>query len=159
MKTKISIILFLFFVASLTQGQSIIRSSINCFGNSISVDNILFRQSAGQPSNTDYFVNGQLLRQGFQQPINLTVQSFTKNNISIVLYPNPATTETKLIINGNLSNYEIVISAITGKDLMKIQSDKSENNINCSTLPIGLYIVSIVKGNELYAATKLIITK
>ncbi len=158
-KTRFPIFFLLFIIAGASHSQSIIRSSINCFGNSYTVDNLLFRQSAGQPSNTDCFVNGQLLRQGFQQPINISAKTFTKKNISIELYPNPAITETQLIINGTLNNYEIIISAISGKDLIKIQSDKSSNTIDCSTLPIGLYIVSLVKGNELFAATKLIITK
>jgi hypothetical protein len=158
-KLKTIIIIIILFYSSYSNCQTIIRSSINSFGNSNNIDNFFFCQSAGQSSNTNCFVNAQQLRQGFQQPIKNSVQNFSKQNITINLYPNPASEETSLIITGNIVNYEIVITLITGTELKRIQSEKQITQIDCSDLPNGLYLLSIVKNNKLYAVNKLIINK
>jgi hypothetical protein len=156
---KIIILLIIILYSSFSNCQSIIRSSINSFGNNCVIENIFFSQTVGQSSNTNCFVNGQQLRQGFQQPIKFSVNKFSKSSISINLYPNPASKETYLVVSENIMNYEIVIALITGKELKRIQSDKLITKIDCSELPNGIYILSIVKSNKLYAANKLIINK
>ncbi|MEI6821130.1 MAG: T9SS type A sorting domain-containing protein [Bacteroidota bacterium] len=153
-------LLFIFLIIVLKPYcQSIQRSSISCFGKSSYNNNILLRQTAGQSSNTNCFFNGQQLRQGFQQPIIFTFQPITESNITINLYPNPTTIETELLISGVFTDFEIVITLISGKELKRIHSEKSINKIDCSDLANGIYLVSIVKNNELYASKKLIIIK
>ncbi|MFZ4413649.1 MAG: T9SS type A sorting domain-containing protein [Bacteroidales bacterium] len=156
---KITFIFYFLSLTSISFSQSIIRSSINCFGNSTINENVLFRQTAGQPSNTALFINAQQLRQGFQQPISFVLHPFTENDITINIYPNPAKKKTELLISGFISDFEIVISLITGKELKRFHTEKSINSIDCSDLADGIYIVSIVKNNKLYASKKLIIIK
>ena len=140
-------------------GQTILRSSINCLGNSSQNENILFRQSVGQPSNTTTFANGITLRQGFQQPINLSVNIFQTEKINISLYPNPATIQTTLIIESTEVGYTVRISALTGTTIQEFITNSAQSKINCTDLTAGIYIISVLKDNILYAATKLIITK
>ena len=156
---KSAIVFSLSFTTSLTYSQTIIRSSINCFGSSYIEGSLLIRQTAGQSANTESFSNGQLLRQGFQQPIGITPKSLTRSNITLSLFPNPATINAKLTVIGNLSDYDIIITDITGRRITVIKTNSLENNIDCTKLPLGICLVSVIKDNELLATTKLVIIK
>jgi len=144
-------------LTSTTYSQSIARSSINCFGSSNISDGLLLRQTGGQPSNTESLINGQRLRQGFQQPIVFTIQTVRKNSITLSLFPNPATVETKLTLSEDIGEYQIIVSDITGKRITVIKTNKTENRIDSSKLPIGICIISVVKDGEVLSNVKLVV--
>lgn len=154
-------LLLLLLSSTICNSQSLIRSSINSFGGSTSYNNILLRQSVGQSSNTGNISNSQTLRQGFQQPLYGTTPYAQSNtsSISIKLFPNPASTSTQLIVEGNLKSYDIVITSLIGSQVLKIQSNQLSNIIDCNSLLQGTYIVSIVKNNTVLSSIKLIIQK
>jgi hypothetical protein len=158
-KLKFVFIAILFVLTKSTYSQSIIRSSIGCFGNSVVIDNILYRHTAGQSSNTASFINEQQLRQGFQQPITLNARHYLKNNISINLSPNPASTDAKLTIDGLEGAYIVSIASITGNEMIRIEAKSAESIINCLNLSAGMYMISIIQNHELLGATKLIVTR
>lgn len=156
---RICVLLGLLSLTITTYSQSIIRSSINCFGGSHMSDGLLLRQTGGQASNTESLINGQLIRQGFQQPIVFTFQSSVKKkSITLSLFPNPATIETKLTLSEEIGEYQIVVSDITGKKINIIKTNKTENRIDSSELPIGICIISVVKDGEVLSNLKLVVT-
>ena len=122
-------------------------------------DGLLLRQTGGQPTNTESLINDQRLRQGFQQPIVFTFQSSVKKkSITLSLFPNPATVETKLTLSEDIGEYQIVVTDITGKRIKIIKTDITENRIDSSELPIGICIISVVKDGEVLSNVKLVVT-
>lgn len=141
--------------------QSLIRSSINSFGGSTSYNNILLRQSVGQSSNTGNISNSQTLRQGFQQPLygNTPYTQSNTSSISIKLFPNPASTATQLIVEGNLKSYDIVITSLNGSLITKTHTTQLTNIIDCNSLLQGTYIVSVINNSTILSSIKLVIQK
>lgn len=121
-------------------------------------DGLLLRQTGGQPSNTESLINDQGVRQGFQQPIVFTFQSVKKKSITLSLFPNPATIETKLTLSEDIGEFQIVVTDITGKRIKIIKTYITENRIDSSELPIGICIISVVKDGEVLSNVKLVIT-
>ncbi|MEP6846751.1 MAG: T9SS type A sorting domain-containing protein [Panacibacter sp.] len=73
----------------------------------------------------------------------------SSNALKILLQPNPAKTNTTLVINGTVKNASITITDFVGKTIWK----KDGINSNQIKLPVqnfaaGMYIVKLTNGNE-----------
>ena len=80
--------------------------------------------------------------------INLTINSGineVENEINVMLYPNPATNNTTLYIQGLSLNAIITISDVQGKTLARydLQQGQETLNINLSSFESGVYYVRI----------------
>ncbi|RYM32379.1 T9SS type A sorting domain-containing protein [Brumimicrobium glaciale] len=87
---KLLSLITIFCFASTSYAQSIARSSLNSFGNSVQKNGIRLTQTAGQSSNYSVFNSTELsieLRQGFQQTNNHLIHD--KKGLQFILYPNP----------------------------------------------------------------------
>jgi len=86
-----------FWIYSTTNAQILTRSTIGSFGSSSNNDGITIQQSVGQPTlvNNEY-IEGNGLRQGFQQPICFIEE---QNELNVLLYPNPNQGEFSFIVN------------------------------------------------------------
>lgn len=88
MKKTVSI-LAVFLLANGVYSQSLARSSLNAFGNSVTKNGIHLSQTVGQSGNTSVITGeNALYRQGFQQPVSHRQKSNNKN-LAFTLFPNP----------------------------------------------------------------------
>lgn len=142
-----------------TFSQQLIRSSINSFGSSYLSEGILFRQSVGQSSVIGTVFNDATLRQGFQQPLTTAATSSISKYkaISFTLFPNPASTNTTLLVNGNITAFDIYIFSMSGNLLSKNHFSQLQNIIDCTPFPDGMYFISLVVNNKIIQTEKLII--
>ena len=108
-----------------------------------SYTNYIVRAYARTASDTYY---GQELN--FQ---TLTLTSIDKQPISVMMYPNPATNETKLIISGVSGDTKIVLSDVQGRILNTINTKAIngvvEQTIDVNNLAKGVYYVRIQNSN------------
>ena len=140
---KISITLFLTFLASLFVAQNVIRQSIGTIGGSSSLtSSYTIQHSTGQPYSTqsaDYFT------QGFIQPkLSSIPYSDTYTNNKLTIYPNPASTS--FTLNNKIINYNSVITVVNsfGGIILKRQYNVIDNLIlDCSNWASGTYIVKL----------------
>lgn len=117
----------------------------------------------GEVAYTTLSSDNFILTQGFQQgdlfSTGVSNPELVSSNIS--LYPNPASSEVKLIINmPNSSNSaDVRIYDLTGK-MVDYQLVKYENNVavplNISNLKPGIFLVKVVIGNSIQKVIKLI---
>ena len=110
------------------------------------------RAYARTNSNTYY---GQELN--FQ---TLTLTSIDQQPITVIMYPNPATNETKLIVSGVSGDTKIVLSDVQGRILNTINTKAVngvvEQTIDVNNLAKGVYYVRI-KNSNLSRTNKLIV--
>lgn len=86
---------------------------------------------------------------------DLGVSDFQKNGFAI--YPNPTkNTVTIDLATADLALYKIVISDLSGRTISSEMYTVSKNTINIGNLASGLYSISILEGNKLISATKLV---
>lgn len=148
---------FLFFSSNLN-GQSLLRSSISCFGSTFSENGIIVRQTVGQSSNTTVIKFGVLeLRQGFQQPLSIGKVNSIIPYLDFSLSPNPARDYVDIKISEIQSVYTISIFDMNGSLLYN--ADKQVlllNRLDLTKLIPGFYIVK-VSGQDGFGTKKLII--
>lgn len=140
------------------QAQKIIRQTIGCMGSSIVSGEIMFRQTAGQPSNTETVSNTSgSLRQGFQQPIfNIKVQSEGLDIVDIFIFPNPVENWFNITIKGQQEKYEICITDALGKQILNADINRDEiHSFSSSNMLPGIYVVSVFSGNKKLASKKI----
>jgi hypothetical protein len=92
--------------------------------------------------------------------IALSVNSQSaKEKAAIRLYPNPSSGEVTLrLINLEVSGGEIVeIKNIEGKTVKQFTLASEEQNLNCTGLAAGTYVVTVNKDKKVIAKEKLII--
>ena len=78
------------------QTQSLQRSAISAFGNSVSNDGLYLSQTSGQGSvAVQTESDGVILNQGFEQAVALYINQVKQHEIQLRVYPNPN--------NGNFS--------------------------------------------------------
>jgi len=158
MKIKISWLSCLVFMGLmfplLLSGQSIKRQSIGSYGATGYVQNILIRQTIGQPYSTKAFSDNIVgLTPGFQQP-----ESFKKQTkkvsievVSVDVYPNPASERFFIKSPELLENTPLRISDISGRVLLKTEINSLEvYEVNCSGWTSGIYIVQISSDHTNY---------
>jgi endonuclease I len=103
-------------------------------------------------NNRNPFIDHPEFLINIYEPTIGTQESTTSNQIKI--YPNP-TSEFISVANlpSDLKNWEISISNIYGKELLKETSygQESIKNLDVSTLPNGLYILSLLQENQIFS--------
>lgn len=160
---KLLIFSIAFFIGAFSlTAQSLIRQSLSCLGSSYSTDGVLLRQTIGQPSNTFTF-NGEgiSLRQGFQQPLNLTeIKLDNELIVDLRIYPNPFTDYFNILIIGNYSDYQLEITDITGRITKTITIlNNYEQQIICNTWKPGMYFVNVLNKEKITTSFKIIKTQ
>ena len=99
--------------------------------------------------------------EGVQQPYTISVvQTTTKAkeiNLSILVYPNPATDILNLVVdNYTGGNMVYSVSDIQGKMLQKVRITGSKTSINMRQFSPSTYIVNLMKDNHLIKSFKII---
>ncbi|MFA6200135.1 MAG: T9SS type A sorting domain-containing protein, partial [Bacteroidales bacterium] len=80
------------------------------------------------------------------------LSNVNNNQLNIQLYPNPATSSTKLIINGISGETQIIINDIQGRTINTTKNNplngKIEQTIDLTKLSKGIYIINIKNANN-----------
>ena len=81
----------------------------------------------------------------------------TANALNFNVYPNPATTQATIAVEGAGKGTQIVLLDVCGKELYRTDAENDGNyTVNVSALPKGVYFVS-VRNNDAATTTKLIV--
>ena len=141
--------------------QSIIRQSINSWGNTGYNDDYYLKQTAGQSSNTTV-INGDntKIRQGFQQPlISIShIANCTLCNLS--LSPNPLSTQSTLKVPLNTISYNIRIFDMIGKLVWMRQNLTSEKiTLDAKDFQPNAYTIIVKYKDGSICSIKLIVIK
>lgn len=139
--------------------QRLQRSAISSAGNSYSVNGIVVRQSVGQAANTAVFTNKNTLRQGFQQPLLFhffAEPNQNSNLLSIIVYPNPVSGFTSLAVSDSIQGCTVVIRSYIGQTLYTCTVLQNPMSIDCRSLPDGVYLLSLIKDNQIHSTVKIV---
>ena len=91
-----------------------------------------------------------------------TNDSFAKNGLSVVAYPNPTSESFNIVIGSeNPQDLKLNIYDILGRSMgapVKLKSISGENNtnINIAKLPKGIYIYTLSNGNKVVFKDKIV---
>lgn len=150
---------FFVFILAFTglQAQDVITTTGgNATGSSCSVS-----YSIGQVFyKTQTGSNGGMY-EGVQQPYTISVVQTTteakETNLSILVYPNPATDILNLIVdNYSRGNMAYSVSDIQGKILQQFRITGSKTSINMAQFPPSTYIVNLIDDIHLIKSFKVI---
>ena len=152
MKGNLKILLLPFIIISqISAGQTIVRYSFSCLGNSVSNDGIVLRQTIGQSSNTYVFSKeGLILRQGFQQAVKSSFNQLEETvPVDFILYPNPAEDRTMIKFNEEVSSSIILLRDLNGNLLSEIKTESlTDKWLDLKNFKPGMYIVTVISGNK-----------
>jgi hypothetical protein len=145
-------------------GQSVKRQAISSYGATVSIDNVIWGQTAGQCYNTEGdFENGTLVLQGFQQPSSYTIEdlsSFEWEDLDISVFPNPATYSLSVTSPEPIEQAYIRVIDMTGKQVFY---EKVSNlllyTLYCNSWVKGVYLISVSDSEQNSKTVQLIITK
>lgn len=104
-------------------------------------------------NNRNPFIDHPEFLINIYEPTIGTQESTSTNQIKI--YPNPASEYISVAnLLSDLENWEISILNIYGKELLKETSygQESIKNLDVSTLPNGLYIISLIQENQIFSS-------
>lgn len=145
-----------------SSGQAVIRQSINAYGGSSQINNILIEQSAGQPHQTETIEDAEVkVRPGFIQSRTFNVEvDEESNSLEGKVYPNPARENFKLELDESVEDASILISDATGVIVEKIEAkDFREQLFDSSSWEAGTYFISLITTEGKVFKSKLIITQ
>ncbi|HLP51457.1 MAG TPA: T9SS type A sorting domain-containing protein [Chitinophagales bacterium] len=140
------------------KAQSIERSVISSTGNYSTGSSVSVSATVGEPVVPTYTSGSIILTQGFQQPENadsVTGVSEVQAVITWTLFPNPATTQTNLMLSEVPVNCTLHLYNLAGQLIMerKIAQQKVQHKevIDLHGLASGTYMLSILSNRQLLA--------
>lgn len=83
----------------------------------------------------------------------LSIDKANQTPFAVDIYPNPSSDLLNVIIH-NFNNGEIIISDLTGKQVIVMSSDKAINQVNISNLESGHYILQVRNENGEFSQKK-----
>lgn len=139
--------------------QSLQRQGIGSAGNYMFSDGALIQQTVGQPYSTQTSYEDNITyRPGFQQPIFKV--NLIRSNISMDVFPNPATNWVTLKSSKTLLNARIQVFDIAGKLLVDQHIDEFKSyTLNCQEWGNGIYVITLADDAKNSYSSKLIILK
>ena len=141
--------------------QSIIRQSINSWGNTGYNDDYYLKQTAGQSSNTTV-INGNntRIRQGFQQPQTIISNIAVCASCNLSLSPNPLSAQSTLKVPLNTISYNIRIFDMIGNVVWMRQNLTSEEiTLNAKDFKSNAYTIIVKYRDGSICTIKLIVIK
>jgi hypothetical protein len=141
--------------------QSLIRSSINSFGTTMSSSRVVLQQTAGQSGNYNTFTSDEhVLRQGFQQGFLNAAKGYF-SNADISLYPNPSNGQFNLLVKTPQNDPLILeVFNILGD---RVHSERIMSNsaqvLNLQNQASGLYFLRLISPENDQFSSKLILTR
>ncbi len=134
------------FLTSVSIGQTVVRSSINCIGSSGGSGPLFMQQTAGQPYGTStYYSNKIESRPGFIQPQQIWVEQMRNTfDLKITVYPNPAASEVSFKLDQNLEDIILTVLDQHGKMIYRDEiASLRDYKLNCQDWINGFYFINI----------------
>lgn len=146
-------------VATASFAQKIARSSLSSFGNTISENGVVYRQTAGQSSSTTTVSNdNNSLRQGFQQPVSFGKPTTSKiKECTLHLNPNPATETVRIRFSEEIGANQISVFDMKGQLHFKVNTSAASYDMDVSKLPNGVYLINVISKSGYHCNQKLIV--
>lgn len=148
---KLSLIAIIWLAAGGIRGQSLAPMVIASTGNFADVSGYSLSSTCGELIIATA-TNGNILTQGFQQNnVNNVLVEEMDANYSILLYPNPATDQVRLYIQGDNSaihHLQIQLFDLLGQRISSPYSSQSQSvektfTFDLSALPAAIYLVRV----------------
>ena len=140
--------LILLFTASISYTQSIIRQSINSFGGTSVIEGIHISETAGQAFQTQTTSNSNLVfHPGFQQQMFLFKEELAldREEITIQIFPNPATSELWIRPSEELEKVLVTITDMNGRIIAEQAYENfNETYFDVSEWSDGLYAIQLM---------------
>lgn len=155
--------LLLVTIVTASYSQSIARQSINSFGGSAVTDGYRISATVGQTYITQSEKSGSLVfHPGFQQQLIAGKKQVIINGegLNIKLFPNPASTEFRIMPSRLIGEAVITVLDMNGKVISETKhSQFRETSIDASGWPAGLYAIRVVhqQAHETFSGRILII--
>ena len=129
-------------------------NTITAFLENLLPNEIYYYRLKATNNNTVIYSNKFQLKTGTLNSID-----FIENNAKILLYPNPATNETNLTINGLKNAVKIMVIDISGKIIMTQYNPNTEKyfNFNLSDKSKGIYFIRILFDDNTSLTKKLML--
>lgn len=155
--TKIPLLLFLFFIGSIIQAQSITHSVIGSAGSlHISETGNNIHWTVGEVAVESYD-NGIALWQGFHQmyyDFFLTPVWETPVNFDLKVYPNPTAGWLRLD-NKSGASLDVVFSNLLGQVLFRTSIADYQTDFELTNYPDGLYQLAVYQNTRLVKSFKI----
>ncbi len=159
MKTirNISAILIISIMIIDVSAQTIGRSTLSAFGNTVANDGIFIQQTVGQPAavSNHYAPNEIGIRQGFQQPLYFSV---AHASLAVRVYPNPNNGQFSFsMTDGALLPFKYTLFDMHGKHILTGISEYNERvDIQLSAIESGIYHLQVYQ-NGVVGSYKVIV--
>jgi hypothetical protein len=157
--TKIVFLQFLI-ICQIAESQTIVRSSMGCFGATFAENGFMLRQTAGQSYGTDVLKNDAImLRQGFQQPLAQRSNTINIRQIDFSISPNPAKIMAMIRFAEEIPECVVVVRDLSGIPLIQSRETFIQSKwLDLKDLKPGVYFVTVIGGNG-KGSSKLIVTR
>ena len=103
----------------------------------------LVRESASQYIEPDYYLGYGIPNLEIALNNALSLDNLEANNLETKIYPNPASNKLHISIPSGENNVEARFYTILGKEVLKFNLYKIENQVDISSLNQGLYILTL----------------
>jgi hypothetical protein len=164
MKLKYLILLFLIVSIHSVKAQlSLSQTVISSTGNHFSSASLNLSSTCGEAVIATKTSNSMVLTQGFHQPLIssaiTSLEQFSGNNFSILVYPNPTANDIFIEMDTDLGmDASITIFDVLGKicgEIVQLNQIKGHSVYQCNlnTYSPGLYFVKIVSSNHQFNKT------
>jgi len=163
MNKHVLLIICLVLLTCISVSQTLERSVIASSGFSYSGTNYIVDYTVGETFTLTVSNSNNILTQGFQQPGPDTVVSvfeITNNELSIMLYPNPASEFINLSISNppekdlHIEVIDMLGSILIIKRFEPLNNSSSIEKININKLPQGTYFIKLYLHNVSIACLK-----
>lgn len=155
---RLSIIILILF-GSITFGnaQTLFPDVMSCFGGSVENTSFQITWTAGEPFFETISNNDNILTQGFNQTVLVTLQNGLQevDFFNINVYPNPSSSLLNVQLDLNLSNLTIKIFDIKGIALTELHPKNNFEQIDISHYTSGLYILNLYENDAVIRTYKI----
>ena len=120
--------------------------------------NLNYSQTIGETA-VEIMSTGFILTQGFQQPGMLNISNTQPPGTGVEVYPNPATDNITIKLFGEIArNFRIEVINMTGTIIRSMTLEfitqyNIEQNIDISTLSLGIYLVRVTSSDSKISRT------
>ncbi len=152
----------LFLLCLITQtvsSQTLKRQSIGTAGGTNFGEGYHIKQTVGQSSNTERFSgDNTALRQGFQQPSDVSGKIKKCDACNLSVFPNPVETTAQLSVPLQSPTYSYGIYDLSGKMIYNAENQNSiTQNISNQGLAAGQYLVKVIYSGGCFCDKKIIV--
>jgi len=121
--------------------------AIGSSGNIVQTQGVNVRWNMGGIANGLMTSGGIQLSNGYYVQQELEALSVEQLNMvsRITMYPNPATSEVRLVVDANVT---VTITDMNGREIKSQQLTPSSNAVDVSELMSGTYVVSVSSENK-----------